>query len=143
MQRVKYKLWSCRNMKLLNEFWEDYKIHMEEYTEHTEDCDDDYCPSDTEMLFEFIDNYTIETSTNLVLLGELLLSNHVALEDIEGCIKHSESLAQLTFLLAEHYIYGRIDHEERQKELDKQIETIDQKRKKKFLYADFVDEDDI
>jgi len=130
-------------MKLLNDLWENYKIHMEEYTEHVENCDDDYCPSDTDMLFEFIDNYTIYTSTNLGLLSELLLSNHVELEDIEGCIKYSEDLAQLTFLLTEHYIYGRINHEEKQEKLYQQIEEIDQRRKNKFLYADFVDEEDI
>lgn len=128
-------------MKLLNELWENYKIHVEEYEK---DCiGQDCCDVETEMLFDFIDNYVIYTHKNLALLGELLLSNYVEVEDIEYRIKYSGGITELTFLLIEDYIYGRKDHEERLKELNKQVEEIDQRRKKKFLYADFVDEGDI
>jgi hypothetical protein len=64
-------------------------------------------------------------------------------ENIEHRIEYSDGITQLTFLLIEDYIYAKIDHEEKLKELNKQVEEIDQKRNKKFVYADFVDEEDI
>jgi len=128
-------------MKLLNELWENYKIHVEEYEK---DCiGEDCCNVETEMLFDFIDNYVIYTHKNLALLGELLLSNYVEVENIEHRIEYSDGITQLTFLLIEDYIYAKIDHEEKLKELNKQVEEIDQKRNKKLVYADFVDEEDI
>ena len=135
-----------RPLKRLIDDYVSYKKEHESYCEILH-CEEEHY---TDNIYDFLDDYVMYDHTAILLISELLMSHTIKIEDIETAFEDGDNISMVAFLLCETYIY-RYDtyHQERAKRKLEQEKEQQAKKKKRnlkysnYLYADFVDEDDI
>ena len=157
MQRFKYKLWRGINMPSMTQrLWDNFRTEWANFEETNGEHDDYLSP--TEFLINFLDYQFTYTSHQIRTIAELLDSTFVDLEECNESILQSETVGALAYHLAQFYITNRLAHEEQRRQFQQEINEVEkveeeprvirtdraiaQREKEKYLYADFVDEDD-
>ena len=142
---------------MLSRLWNAYNEGFYNYRQDFPQDDEDSM-SNFEFLCDFLDHYFIYTRQAITTVQELMDSSFVNHADIDEAIEMSESIETVAYILSKIYLEQRIQHENWVRNMQEDIrrreennrpsqpitdEYPHEQEKEVYLYADFVDEDDI
>lgn len=143
---------------MISRLWNAYNTEFQNYRQEFHSPDYDESMSDYEFLCDFLDHYFIYTREAINTVRELFDSSFINNADVNEAIEMSESIETVAYILSKIYLEQRISHENSLRRAQEDVRRMEEnnrpsqpmtdeypheQEKEVYLYADFVDEDDI